>query len=372
MKTRQIVITAVAVALIGGSLFINQLLSSQKKPAERALARSSVKMVKVKPVETGALVSKVDVTGRLVARDKIELFAEVGGLLQRGARPLREGNYFQKGQVLANIDDEEFQLNLLAQKSSLMNQITLMMPDLKTDYPEAFPAWKAYLDGLDIQQPLAPLPEPVSEQDKYYISARNIYNLFYSIQSAEVRADKYSLEAPFSGVVTEATINEGTLVRVGQKLGEFINPYVYEMEAAVNMSELDFVKVGSTVDLTSRELTGSWKGRVVRISNRIDPQTQTVKVFIAVSGKELKEGMYLSAVIEGTSVDDAVEIPRNLLIENREVYVVQDSSLKLQPVKPVLFMTNTVYVRGLEDSMALLNETVIGAFEGMKVGTYRE
>ena len=43
----------------------------------------------------------------------------------------------------------------------------------------------------------------------------------------EATLDKYTIKAPFNVVVTQSNINPGTLVRNGQKLGEFINTYLY-------------------------------------------------------------------------------------------------------------------------------------------------
>ncbi|MEM8901372.1 MAG: HlyD family efflux transporter periplasmic adaptor subunit, partial [Bacteroidota bacterium] len=180
----------------------------------------------------------------------------------------------------------------------------------------------------------------------------------------------YTLKAPFSGVVTESNIFEGTLVRTGQKLGEFINPYVYELEAAVDVNDTEFLRVGDQVTLSSNDLAGEWKGRVSRISDRIDPNTQTLRVFITTSGKQLKEGMYLNASVKGRIVKDALEISRALLVDDTKVYVVMDSVMKLHTIDPVYYSANTAIVKGLPEGTTLVNESVIGAYEGLKVGTY--
>ncbi|MEM6766387.1 MAG: HlyD family efflux transporter periplasmic adaptor subunit [Bacteroidota bacterium] len=371
MTTRQITITlAILLLVVGAGGFA--YLRSQKAPAETKPPTKGVKMVKVRQVENQTIKTDISLTGRLVAKQMIEVFAEVSGLLMPDNNRFKEGNYYKKGQALIQIDDREHQMNLLAQKSSLMNQITLMLPDLKTDYPESFPNWEGYLKEMDIKETLRELPEPVSDQERYFVSAKNIYNLYYTIQSLETRSDKYQIQAPFNGVVTEANIFEGTLVRSGQKLGEFINPYVYELEAAVDVNDISFFKIGDQVILTSNDMVGEWKGRVSRISDRIDPNTQTLRVFITTSGKQLKEGMYLNASVQGNIVKDALEISRALLINNDQVYVVQDSLLKLQQVEPVFMGAKSAIVKGLEGGTTLVDESVVGAYEGLKVGPYRE
>ena len=52
------------------------------------------------------------------------------------------------------------------------------------------------------------------------------------------------ISAPFSGILTEALVTEGTLIRNGQKLGEFIDPSDYEMEVNISKSYANLLKVG--------------------------------------------------------------------------------------------------------------------------------
>ncbi len=367
--SRKLTIALAIATIILGALGARALVS-QKKPAARKPVLEQLKTVKTRTVANQDLNTKIDLTGRLIPRNKIDVYTEVTGVLEPTEPEFKEGNYFSKGKTLIKVNDEEHTLNLLAQRSSLMNQITLLLPDLKSDFPEAFDSWQRYLQQFKVEDTTQTLPEPSSDREKYFISSRNIYNLFYSIKSLEVRSEKYTISAPFSGVVAESDIDPGTLVRSGQKVGEFINPYAYEMEAAIDLKNLAFVNVGSSVSLYSSDIEGSWEGRVIRISDRIDEQTQTAKLYIAVSGKNLREGMYLNATITGEQIADVVELPRKLLQDGDQLFAVKDSMLTLIDVEPIRFTTEDVMVRGVPDSTQLIDESVIGAFEGMRVAPY--
>lgn len=102
----------------------------------------------------------------------------------------------------------------------------------------------------------------------------------------------------------------------------------------------------------------------------VDANTQTVKVFIGVSGKGLKEGMYLSGNIKGQLLSDVVELPRKLLNESNQIYIIQDSVLKLHPVQTVQRTAEQVYVQGIPNNTQILDEVVIGVYEGLKVNVY--
>lgn len=370
MKARQLVMGLVAaLILFGGYMGMTSIAGMKKDPPRRTVPKQ-IKTVKAVETSPSDISTRIEITGRLAAKEKIEIFTEVGGLLKPESRRFREGNAFRKGQALMQIDNTEARLNLLAQRSSLLNQITLILPDLKLDYPEGYPNWQAYVDNFDPEKATPELPKAVTEKEKYFISAKNLLNLYYSIRSQEVRLEKYTIRAPFSGVVSESNIQEGTLVRVGQKMGEFFNPNVYELEAAVNLKDLDFIKPGNKVNLTSTDVDGIWTGTVRRISNTLDENTQTVKVYIEVSGKNLKEGMYLDAEIKGNTIEQAIEIPRKLMVNDSAIFIIQDTVLAFHTVRPVKYTTSSVVLQGVPANTMILNETIIGGYEGLRVNVY--
>jgi multidrug efflux pump subunit AcrA (membrane-fusion protein) len=184
----------------------------------------------------------------------------------------------------------------------------------------------------------------------------------------EIVLSKYNLQAPYDGVLTDALVTPGSLVRPGQKLGEFIDPTIYEMEVAVNKSILPSLKVGQQVTIRDAEnITQQWEGRIIRINGRVDRTTQTVMVYIEVRGEMLKEGLYLEAIINGEEIENSMEISRSLLVNESKVYLVENDALKLADVTPVFFNEKTVIVKGLEDGEILVSKAVPGSYSGMEV-----
>ena len=350
-----------------GFLGMQYLATLKEEPPKRE-AQKRVKAVETRRITNGELATTLDVQGRLQAYNKIELYTEVGGAVEETGRPLKEGTYFGKGSVILRIDDEEARLTLQSQKASLMNSIAQIMPDLKIDYPESFAAWETYLRDYDVDQPLPELPTAVNQQEKLFIAGRNLYSQYYTIKSAEERLSKYTLYAPFSGVLTQINVDQGAVVRPGQLLGELMATGYYELVATVPLSDLNYLQPGGKVTLYSEDIAGQWSGEVRRISDQIDAGSQTVNVYIGVSGKELREGMYLRGAAAARTLDNVVEIDRTLLINEREVYVVRDDSLlRLEPVTVRKANRTTVLVSGLADGTELVTGTVAGAFDGMRV-----
>ncbi|MCB0558778.1 MAG: HlyD family efflux transporter periplasmic adaptor subunit [Lewinellaceae bacterium] len=363
---RRISIFAGLVILLG-SFAASRFLSQQKEPPARKVAAAQVRQVDTMQVRNTHIPTTLEIQGSLTAFDKIDLFAEVSGALEESSRPFKVGSYFPKGSVLIRINAEEARLSLLSQKSNLLNAITQLMPDLKIDYPESFRHWQEYLRQFDLEEPIQAFPAPINEQEKYFIASRNLYSQYYSIKSTEERLSKYTLYAPFSGVITQASINAGAVVRTGQKLGELMNTNNYELEATAALRDLKYIQVGSPVELYSEDIPGKWAGRIKRISDQVDAGTQTIKVFVSLSGNDLRENMYMRGAVTASRIENALKIPRNLLVNQKAVFVVQDSFLQLQEVQVVKITEDAAIVRGIEDGTPLLKEMPPGAFDGMKV-----
>lgn len=366
-KTLRLIGVFVGILILGGGFYFSKKLSEMKEPPPKKEVKVTIKEVEVFYAEQKAVSTNLEVQGELVAFDKIDIFSEVNGTLKSTGKPFKVGSYFPKGSVLISIDDEENKLNLLSQKSSLLNAITQLMPDLKIDYKESFQQWQEYLDNFDVEGAIQAFPEPVNKQEKYFIASKNLHSQYYSILSAEERLGKYVIRAPFGGVVTQTSINPGALVRSGQKLGELMNTSNYELEVTVPLSDLKYLNVGNAVSLSSDDIAGEWKGNVKRVNNQLDPGTQMVKVFISISGQNLREGMYLSGNVAGGLEKDVIEVPKNLLVNQEAIYTVQDTLLALEPIQVVRIMKEIALIRGVEEGTPILKSKLPNAFAGMKV-----
>lgn len=367
MKARDVVIFLISVAIIFGALKGAGVMKDSKKPQDRNDVVASVKTVGTIKAHNTDVQSTIPVTGKLVAEDRLEVYAEVTGMLRTQGKAFKEGNSFSKGEVLLSIDDSEFRMSILSQKSALLNSFTQLLPDIKIDYPESFEKWNSYLKDFTIEGALPALPEISNEKEKYFLASRNIFGQYYNIKSLEEKLGKYTIRAPFSGVVVESNVDPGTNIRVGQKLGEFIAPSSYEVEVAVSLKDIDLISLGDVVELSSPDVAGSWSGKIKRVSKKIDDATQTVRVFVSVNGSGLKEGMYLSGKIESEMIAEAMEIERKLLVDGRAVFLVDKGALKLHDVDVVKYGTGTVIVKGLPEGADLLGATLTGAYDGMPV-----
>jgi multidrug efflux pump subunit AcrA (membrane-fusion protein) len=368
---RKIILSILGVVIILGAVLIaKQIVDS--KTQYRPQVQKVVKTVFTDVVANGTVPIIVPANGNLMAKTKVELYAEVQGVFRGRNKLFRPGQEYRKGETIIRIDAAEYYASVQSAKSNLLNLITSVMPDLRLDYPELYPKWQAYLTKFDLDRVTPELPDMTSEKEKFFISGRGILTSYYNVKNLEQRLAKYTISAPFSGVLTEALVTEGSLVRSGQKLGEFIRTDVYELEVAVSKTYTDLLKVGEVVELVNLERTKKYEGKVTRINGRIDQATQTIKAYIEVSNPDLKEGMYLEANLNAKDEKDAIEIDRKLLLEDNQIFVVRDSILDLIDVKPVYFSDRKVILKDVPDGTTIITQPVVGAYAGMLVKVYKE
>ncbi|CAM4092429.1 efflux RND transporter periplasmic adaptor subunit [Gillisia hiemivivida] len=363
---RKIILSILGVVLVIVAIFVAKaIIESNTK--ERPPAKKVIKTVYVQTVSNGTVPIVIPANGTVTALQRTSLFSEVEGIFRSSSKPFRPGQEYSRGQVLLRIDAAEYAANVRASKSELYNKIAAVMPDLRLDYPDVYPKWETYLNNFDVNKSLAPLPESSSDQENYFISGRGIVSGYYNIKNQESRLNKFTIVAPYNGVLTEAIVTEGSLVRPGQKLGEFIDPSEYELEVAVRKSFSDLLQVGEKVALKNLEGTQQFQGEVSRVNSKIDANSQTVQVFIKIKDAKVKEGMYLEANLEARNVENALSIARNLLVDQDKVYVVENNTLQLTEIDAVHFSSESVVITGLENGAKLISAPVPGAFVGMPV-----
>lgn len=355
------------VIILGGSLAIAVYMKSRKEPPRKKAERVAQNVVEVMAFTPGDEKIVVPVSGRIQAKNKIEVLSQVTGTLLSGSKPFKEGNSFAKGQILMRLDDTDARMAVVAQRSTFQTNLTLLLADIKIDHADEFAGWNTYAGKLDPEKDLPELPEVKSSHLKNFLVAKGIYQLYYQIQASEAHLRKFVLIAPFNGILASANVTEGEVIRAGQPVGVFLQADHYEMEVGLSLLDKEKVKAGNEVTLRATDKPGTWNGKVARISESIDPGTQTVKVYIDVTGSGLYDGMYLSGKLYAGTAGGVMRYPSNLVTESNEVYIVNDSVLNAVKAEVIHREGQTVLLSGIPEGAQLVASTVPGIYDGMIV-----
>lgn len=363
---KKIVAIAISVSIVLAAFALVKVLPSGIN-TEDVVENVKPALIEVIYPKQGDIAYNLSSTGKIVAAERFEIFSQVDGVLLPLAKVFKVGKTYKKGEKMLEIEVDEFKMTLLAQKSDFITLLTSVLPDLKSDYPDSYEDWREYALSLDVYKPLPKLPKPNGEQEKFFLSGHGIFSSFYHIQSSEERLKKYTIRAPYDGIVTSTKVEAGKAVKSGSELGQFINTTYYDLEVTIPISAMKDIAIGTKANLSSTELSGEWKGKVTRVSGDIDELSQSVRVFIRTSGQHLKEGMYLTAKIAMPAISNAFSLPRKMVNDNNEVFVVNEHALQLKKVYVLMRQGDMAIVQGLSSSEAVLSTVIKNAYEGMPV-----
>jgi len=366
-QLRKIILAVLGIVLVVLSIFVSGKIIANK-PVYGSKAKNNVKEVYVQEVTNQRIKTQVPTNGVLVAHQRITLTSRVQGVLKTIEPLFKTAQSYKKGDMIYQIDDADYSASVKAARANFLSLLTSIIPDLKLDFSNEFSNWSQFLSDLTVTQSLPELPD-MTEKLKLFVSGRGLLSSYYSVQSMEQNLSYYSVRAPFDGVLVEATVTEGSLIRPGQQLGVFIKPGIYELAVQLPKTYVEFIAEGLEVSLNSLDGNQQYQGTISRINASVDSKTQSVQVFILVQDSRLKEGIYLTAQLDAIDIADAFMVKRGLLNAEQQLFVVKDNQLKLKQVEVVYYTQTHAVVRGINDGEQLLALPVLGAFEGMEVNS---
>lgn len=370
MNKRLLITIGLIVAFLAIAFALSNYFSSQKEAPPKSEKKTEKYFVKAAPVSYQQKQVTVRASGRVISRRNVSLVAEVQGRIIGGDVALKKGISFKEGDILVKIFKKDMEYSLRSLKSNYLNILASSLPDIKIDYPDAFQRWQQFFNEIDIEKPLPPLPSIGNNQLKVFLSSRNLLGNYYSILSQEEGLKKYTIRAPFDGTFTEVLLEKGAVANPGGRIASMIRTDVLEVEVPVPSSNARFVNVGDSVKLVTEELDFEFDGTVSRKASFVDQNTQSQSIFVDLHNSRsaaLYQGQYLIAMMMGRTLDRAMELPRNVVFDGKNVYVVENSKLQEASIEIHKLNDKTLLFSGLDEGTMIVTEPLINAKEGTPV-----
>jgi multidrug efflux pump subunit AcrA (membrane-fusion protein) len=361
--------------IIGLLIIVSGLIVSVKiagipkevKTVEDYSGFSEIKVLTDK-VEWQKVETYVETSGLVKAKNKVEIYSDVIGTVLPNAKRFTKGERFNKGDILLSIDKKEKELSLFAAKEDFYSLILSLLSDIKTDYPESYDNWKSYTEDFDITKRLKKIPDAKSEKEKYFLSSKKVLYKYLTIESTETNLEKYTIKAPFSGTIIDGEVNPGTLVRNNQKLGEFIEDGVFEIQLDIPVDLINDLKTGSKVEIFDDLTNTSGIGKIARINNSVNTQSQTITIFAVVENNTfLKDGMYFKTRTYLQSFTNAYLLDKKFLTADNQVITISDNRLKFVSPNILGFQDNKVILGDISEGTVVVNQLLPNAVHGMNV-----
>ena len=113
------------------------------------------------------------------------------------------------------------------------------------------------------------------------------------VKMAEAGLERCTIKAPFSGKVVEVMARAYQSVKPGDPLLEIVNDKDLEIEFIAPSRALPKLQPGSNFKVTLDETKLTYNAQIIRVGGRVDPVSQTIKVYgrIIDNSSELLPGM---------------------------------------------------------------------------------
>jgi membrane fusion protein (multidrug efflux system) len=371
MKKRQYIILGTGFLIV--MVIVMMIFGGDKtKAPPKENGKREHRYVKTKKAENAKHPIIIKGHGRIGSSRNVSVIAEVKGRLMPGAVYLKCGAVFKKGQLLFRIDDTEAGLKMQARKSGFLTMLATALPDVKMDYPDDFETWENFFEQIDVAQPLPDLPEIKSVQGKTFLASKNILGEFYSIKADEERLKRYKVFAPFDGNFIDVFTEMGTVVNPGGQIARIIHTGSLEVEVPFSVSEVQFIELGNEVKVITEDNLRNYEGKILRIGKYVNPNTQSVDVFIEVDKSAegaIYDGMYVGVEINAGSLEEVIKVPRKAMDNGNIIYTVQDSFLIGKTVSLVMKDDDFAYIKGLKNGITMVVEVPPNAADSLIVKT---
>ena len=228
-------------------------------------------------------------SGSLAAEREARISAETGGVVLGVFA--EKGQAVRAGEVLARIDDSAIRSQVISAQSAVRSaeqQVEVAARNLERS--EALASAGA-VAARDVELARSQL----SSAQAQLAGARA------QLANAQKQAEKTTVRAPISGIVSDRPVSAGSVVNAGSPLFVVVDPGSMRLEGSVPAAELGAVRVGAPVRFTVTGYPGqTFTGTVARINPAADPVTRQVPVIVSIpnAGGALVSGLFAEGRVQ--------------------------------------------------------------------------
>jgi membrane fusion protein (multidrug efflux system) len=367
---RRIVIVAAFIFIVGLAYGLMKFLANQKEDLRSRPSVEAKRYVKAQSVEYTKVLSPVSEPGRLTSVTEVDIIAEAAGRIQQGEVSLKKGARFSKGDVLFVVYPDEAELALKASKARFLNTLANLLPDIRIDFPDYEEGYMEFFSSISLDDPLPQFPEVEDEKLKIFLTSRNVLSQYYNLRKDELQLSRRTVVAPFTGTFTQVNMEVGSYTNTGGRVARAIKTDELELEVALDRFDAEWIKIGDRVIVHADKMGMKWDGKVVRKSQFIEPNTQSQGIFVLLKNQKsgsLLAGEYYRAEFPGHPVDGVMEVPRNIVFNTDEVFVIVDNRLEKRLATIIKVNEKTILINGLEVGEILVMQPLINVLEGTLV-----
>jgi len=382
--------------------FIPACSTSNSESAPRPEPANSTGPVSVEAakVEMRELRRSVEAVGTLDPNEEVSISNQVEGTIEKLFVDL--GDSVQAGQVIAQLDTRELELNVHQQEAALQQELARVgLTDPNASFDEAntsqvrqadatFADAKIRLErtkklaesGVIAQQQLDAQQAQYDAAEAALRSAREtVRNIRASIAAkkaalalAQKKFADAKITSPLAGFVKDRPVAVGQFVRANSPIVTIVQNSPLKLHADVPESAVAHVSVGRPVQFhVDAYPERTFEGKITRLSPSVDQQSRTLKLEALVQNAErlLKPGFFTRVTVQTDRKDKGLIVPLESLANVsgiEKVFVVENGRIAERIVRSGVRLGNEVeIVEGLHEGDLVVRSNLSGLQQGREV-----
>jgi len=352
-KTKRILLGSLVLltALIIAFPYLLKFFNNEAESIAQIVKPDSKKpiTVEVKEVHYQFLEEKIKMSGTLLSNEEVSLKPEGSGILTDIY--FEEGDYVEKGQLLAKLNTSLLEANLKKSQSRL----------------------KLNLETENRQKIL--LEKRAISQEEYDIADAELQYIQAEIEQIKAEIEQLKIYAPFSGHIGLRNASVGDFLNSAstKSIATLYDNSPIKLEFGVSSKYISQFGVGSKIYFNVDALPETFEAKIYAVDKKLDEETGTLIARAKADNKQQKLVAGLFAIIDMVTVShtDAIMIPTGAVIpelNRHKVFVVEDSKAVERTITIGIRTANEVQVlSGLEKGDQLIVKGIDALRSGIKV-----
>ncbi|OIQ47314.1 MAG: hypothetical protein BM565_07310 [Gammaproteobacteria bacterium MedPE] len=361
--------TLLPILILLGTVAIAAAFVAMKEAPKEKEPKAFIPVVKTQTIDVGELTMKVKSQGMVMAKEQTVLVAQVGGKITKLAPAFIRGGRVKAGEVLAWIDDSDYQTQLIEAQASLASaRASLQQEKAKGHVAER--EWQQITNASPSELGLR---KPQLAQEVARVRAATA-----GVSRAERNLERTQIIAPYDAIIESKNVGLGSFVGVGSSLGQISRTDVGEIRLPIADKDMQFLINHGTDSMVTLSGTFNgqlmtWQGKIVRNEGLIDSKSRMNYLVAQVDtpydlAQPLRFGSYVTAQIDGLTLPSAAIVPRYLIEDRGLAFVTNDNALHFEAVNIIRQQGENVIISGnLNNYDQLIVSALDVPVEGMEL-----
>lgn len=311
----------------------------QPAPAHRSIQRLETERAVLSPTDYPV---RIESQGNIRPVEETTVTPLVAGTVLRISPHFEDGAFFDKGDILLELDPADLQTTVFASESRLARAEAALIQ-------EQARAKQARLNWQDIGYEEAPSPL-VLRVPQLREAEANVNSATAEVEQSRRNLARAKVRAPFDGRVKQRLVGLGQAVSATTPLGELFGTAAAEIRLPLSPSQFPFIDLPESgndapvdVILTdaladpSQPASHQWHARIVRTEGTLDPSSRELFAIATIgdpfslksASPRLRIGQPMRALITGVTLEDVFVIPRTAMRGLNRIFLIDKNEPKI-------------------------------------------